>query len=234
MKHDKTTFILAIALLASACGGLAPRGVLTPVPDAEAVGVFHVVGPGENLISICRDYGSNPQEVAELNGIEDPGLIRPGQKIFIPDVQGPLGKNNDRRVTSTAVSVKKYHGQFIWPVNGVLTSKFGIRHGRRHDGIDIGAAEGAPVHAAAAGKVLYAGDQQRGYGNLIIIRHTGDMITVYAHNKVILVKEGERVQQGQTISRVGHTGRASGPHLHFEIRRRTKPRNPLFFLPRKP
>ncbi|HUU00718.1 MAG TPA: LysM peptidoglycan-binding domain-containing M23 family metallopeptidase [Myxococcota bacterium] len=232
--HDKTTFIFAIALLASACGGLAPRGMLTPVPDAEAVGVFHVVGPGENLISICRDYGSNPQEVAELNGIEDPGLIRPGQKIFIPDVKGPLGKNNDRRVTSAAVSVKKYPGQFIWPVDGMLTSKFGIRHGRRHDGIDIGAAEGAPVHAAAAGKVLYSGDQQRGYGNLIIIRHAGGMITVYAHNKVILIKEGEKVEQGQVISRVGHTGRANGPHLHFEIRKRTKPRNPLFFLPRKP
>jgi len=114
----------------------------------------------------------------------------------------------------------------------MLTSRFGIRRGRRHDGIDIGAAEGALVHAAADGKVLYSGDQQRGYGNLIIIRHAGDMITVYAHNKVILVKEGERVQQGQVISRVGHTGRVSGPHLHFEIHKKSQPLDPLTFLPK--
>jgi lipoprotein NlpD len=234
MKRLKINFFLALVFLASACGGLSTRDVLTPVPDAEAVGVFHVVRPGETLTSICRDYGSRPQEVAELNGIEDPGLIRPGQKIFIPDVKGPLGKKTDGGVAGASASVKKFPGPFVWPVEGTLTSKFGIRHGRRHDGIDIGAAENTPVHAAAAGKVLYAGDQQRGYGNLVIIRHAGDMITVYAHNKVILVSEGEQVKQGQIISRVGHTGRASGPHLHFEIRKRTKPRNPLFFLPRKP
>jgi len=90
------------------------------------------------------------------------------------------------------------------------------------------------VRAAADGTVLYAGDQQTGYGNLVILRHAQDMITVYAHNSVNLVSENQKVKQGEVIAKVGSTGRSTGPHLHFEIRKRTKPRNPLFFLPKPP
>ena len=132
------------------------------------------------------------------------------------------------------VAINNWTGQFIWPVDGVLTSKFGIRGGRRHDGIDIGAPEGTEIKAAADGTVLYSGDQQTGYGNLIIIKHAQDMITVYAHNQKNLVKESDQVKRGQAIGKVGRTGRATGPHLHFEIRKRTQPRNPLFFLPKPP
>lgn len=127
------------------------------------------------------------------------------------------------------------HGvvRLIWPANGPTTSGFGRRHGRPHDGIDIGAPEGSPVRAAASGEVVYSSHRLTGYGNLIIIRHTRDMFTAYAHNRVNLVRRGDHVKQGQVIARVGHTGRASGPHLHFEVRRGPTPVNPLYYLPRR-
>ncbi len=205
------------------------------MPDAEAVGVYHRVQRGETLWSICRRYGADLQEVAEMNGIEDPSSIRPGQRIFIPDVSGPAAGAGAETIVPQSgerKQVRRYTGRFIWPVKGTITSRFGIRGHRRHDGIDIAAPEGTPIVAAAAGKVLFAGNQGTGYGNLVIIHHEGDMITVYAHCSQILVAEGQRVRQGQEIATVGSTGRSTGPHLHFEIRKRTKPRNPLFFLPK--
>lgn len=222
----------AVALLAAGCPARFAPDMLVPVPDAQAVGVYHRVGQGETLSSICRSYEADCQEIAEVNGIMDPDHIEVGQRIFIPDATAsrqaaaPPGKPDQE------VTIRKWKGRFVWPVHGVLTSRFGVRHGRRHDGIDIAAPAGTAVRAAADGKVLYSGDQQTGYGNLVIIRHPDDMITVYAHNRRNLVAEGDRVEQGQTIAQVGSTGRSTGPHLHFEIRKRTKPRNPLFFLPR--
>jgi murein DD-endopeptidase MepM/ murein hydrolase activator NlpD len=232
----KAAAILLLLACVEACEKRLDPGMLTPVPDAEAVGVFHEVGKGETLTSICAAYKADLQEVAEMNGIEDAGKIQAGQRIFIPDVDKSL-RPPAKTVESPHddATIRKWKGQFIWPIDkGVITSKFGIRGRRRHDGIDIAAPVDTPIKSAAKGKVLYAGDQQRGYGNLIIIRHAGDMITVYAHNSENLVKEGEQVEQGQRIGKVGSTGRSTGPHLHFEIRKRTKPRNPLFFLPKPP
>jgi len=117
-----------------------------------------------------------------------------------------------------------------WPLQGVLYGRYGVRGGRRHDGIDIAAPEGTPVLAAAAGRVIYAGEQA-GYGALVILKHDGGLVTLYAHNSRVLVSEGDRVRSGQPISRVGETGRTTGPHLHFEVREGTRPRNPLLFLP---
>lgn len=121
--------------------------------------------------------------------------------------------------------------RFRWPVDGVLTSRFGVRGGRKHDGIDISAKEGTEIVAAAAGTVLYSGDEQRGYGRLLILRHADGWLTIYAHNQVNLVSEGARVEAGQPIAKVGRTGRADGPHLHFEVRQGEHPRNPTLFLP---
>ncbi len=221
-------------LLASLSGCAGQRLYLRPVPDAEAVGVFHTVREGETFWAICRAYRADPQEVAEINGLEDPALLQPGQQVFIPDAErevhpGPAAAPP----TEENIEVRE-KGRFVWPVAGSITSRFGIRAGRRHDGIDIAAPEGTPIVAAADGEVLYSGDQKTGYGNLIIVRHAGDFITVYAHNSENLVREGEQVKQGQAIARVGQTGRATGPHLHFEMREGVKPRNPLFFLPRSP
>src|SRR5205807_10062013 len=114
----------------------------------------------------------------------------------------------------------------LWPASGVLISAFGTRERDHHDGIDLACPEGTTVRAAADGVVLFAGEQ-RGYGNLVLLAHDGDVVTVYAHNSENLVGKGERVTRGEEIARVGHSGNATGPHLHFEVRIGTHPRDPL-------
>jgi murein DD-endopeptidase MepM/ murein hydrolase activator NlpD len=120
-------------------------------------------------------------------------------------------------------------GRLRWPVKGLLYSRFGMRQGQRHDGIDVAAPEGAPVTAAADGTVVYAG-QQSGYGHVVILRHPGGLLTLYAHNAKVLVAEGSRVRAGEAIARVGQSGSTTGPHLHFEVREGTRPRDPLLYL----
>lgn len=117
-----------------------------------------------------------------------------------------------------------------WPLKGVLYGRYGVRAGQRHDGIDIAAPEGTQVLAAAAGTVIYAGEQS-GYGAIVILRHESGLVTLYAHNSRLLVDEGAHVRRGEPIARVGQTGRTTGPHLHFEVREGTRPRNPLLYLP---
>jgi murein DD-endopeptidase MepM/ murein hydrolase activator NlpD len=120
--------------------------------------------------------------------------------------------------------------RLAWPLKGVLYGRYGTRSGRRHDGIDLSAPEGTRIGAAAPGEVIYAGEQS-GYGSIVILRHQGGLVTLYAHCSALLVEEGNTVRTGQAIARVGRTGRSSGPHLHFEVREGTRPRNPLLFLP---
>lgn len=113
-----------------------------------------------------------------------------------------------------------------WPVDGQVSDPFGRNSGREHDGIDIRASLGTPIHSAADGRVIYSGDELKGYGNLVIVRHEGCWATVYAHNEKNLVDKGDFVTQGQVIAWVGNTGRTSGPHLHFELRCGKAPRDP--------
>jgi lipoprotein NlpD len=122
------------------------------------------------------------------------------------------------------------HGEALsWPAPGVLISGFGARERDQHEGIDLACPEGTPVRAAEDGVVLFVGEQ-RGYGNLVLLAHDQDLVTVYAHNSENLVEKGERVARGAQIARVGHTGNATGPHLHFEVRVGAHPRDPLGFL----
>jgi murein DD-endopeptidase MepM/ murein hydrolase activator NlpD len=100
-----------------------------------------------------------------------------------------------------------------------------------HEGIDIAAPRGTPVRAAAPGRVVHSDWSISGYGNLVIIEHRGGLVTLYAHNRVNRVRVGQYVEAGQVVSEVGRTGHATGPHLHFEVRRDGKPRDPLDFLP---
>jgi murein DD-endopeptidase MepM/ murein hydrolase activator NlpD len=170
------------------------------------------------------------QEVAELNDIADPTQIKIGQKVFIPGskrvltVQPYMKEEGEKEP-----KIIKSKGRFIWPVNGRVTSRYGIRNGRKHDGVDIAAPLGAIVLAADSGKVIYRG-RLRGYGKILILRHNGNFTTVYAHLKDWLVRKDVRVKRGQSIARVGISGRTSGSHLHFEIRHRNRTRNPLFYL----
>jgi murein DD-endopeptidase MepM/ murein hydrolase activator NlpD len=117
----------------------------------------------------------------------------------------------------------------IWPVSGPVTSPFGMRWGRMHEGIDIGAGYGTPILAAAAGRVIYCG-WESGYGNLTVIDHGGGLATAYGHQSSIAVSCGQDVSQGQVIGYVGCTGHCFGPHLHFEVRVNGVPVDPLGYL----
>ena len=118
-----------------------------------------------------------------------------------------------------------------WPVRGRLSSKFGWRNGRKHEGIDIPAKRGTPIYAAEAGRVIHSGDGLGDYGQVVILKHVGRYSTVYAHNRRNRVKKGEFVEKGDLIGEVGTSGNASGPHVHFEVRRDRTPVDPLFYLP---
>jgi murein DD-endopeptidase MepM/ murein hydrolase activator NlpD len=127
-----------------------------------------------------------------------------------------------------------YNERPLWPLKGVLTQKFSYAGPKRgHSGLDLAAPTGTCVYAALSGTVSKAGWDKTGYGYLIVINGIDGRMYYYAHNSRIMVRLGQRVRQGQAISRVGNTGRSTGPHLHFEIRaNRSSYLNPLAFLPR--
>lgn len=142
------------------------------------------------------------------------------------------GKSSQAGKNSAASAAKPAKpSQYIWPVKGVITSKFGPRWGKKHSGIDIGCPQGTPVVASAAGTVVFSGEKS-GYGLAIIIKHPDNSFTIYAHNSKNLVSDQQPVKQGEKIALVGQTGRASGPHLHFEIRKGSVPVDPLENLPK--
>ena len=210
---------------------------------AAATGqVTHVVQKGDTLWNISQRHGTTVQELMALNGIERPEDLALGARLLIPGggragdgPKRPLARATPAPPPPRARGVlvdggSRSHYPLRWPIDGEITSRFGHRSGRPHDGIDIGAPKGTQVHAAADGDVLFS-DEHGGYGNLVVLRHSGGLITVYAHHEINLVRKGQRVLAGQAIARVGTTGRATGPHLHFEVRRGTRPENPLHFLP---
>lgn len=123
-------------------------------------------------------------------------------------------------------------GKFIWPLNAPLSSRYGPRRGRFHEGLDIDGDFGDPIVAAASGEVVFS-DRLGSYGKLIIIKHEKGFFTAYAHNKKNLVKKGKKVKQGRKIAIVGSTGRSTGSHLHFEVRDKKGTFDPLAFLPRR-
>jgi murein DD-endopeptidase MepM/ murein hydrolase activator NlpD len=120
-------------------------------------------------------------------------------------------------------------GQLGWPVSAPITSPFGWRWGRMHEGIDLGAAYGTPIAAAGSGTVIYAG-WLGGYGNLTVIDHGGGLATAYGHQSRIAVSVGQQVSRGEVIGYVGSTGHSTGPHLHFEVRINGQPVDPLGYL----
>jgi murein DD-endopeptidase MepM/ murein hydrolase activator NlpD len=130
-----------------------------------------------------------------------------------------------------APSTSARGGSFAWPVRGRVLAGYGSgRDGTHNDGINIAAPRGTPVEAADGGVVAYAGNELRGYGNLILIKHPNGWISAYAHCEQILVKRGEKVARGQPIARVGATGNVTVPQLHFELRHGDKPVDPRAYL----
>ncbi len=126
-------------------------------------------------------------------------------------------------------------GAFLWPVRGHILADYGSKpDGTHNDGVNIAAQRGAPVQAVDAGVVAYAGNELRGYGNLVLVKHANGWISAYAHCDAILVKRGEKVERGQVIARVGSTGNVSEPQLHFELRRGQHAVDPREFMPPLP
>ncbi len=224
------TLLVSLSFLACA-----PRAT---TPSAGTVrrgeGIFHVVKPGENLFRIGKAYDTTSDVLARANGIRDPRQIIVGQKIFIPgatrQVPVEIVAPGDGVVSRSIPQAYGEAGAFLWPVSGSLNSGFGPRGSSFHDGVDIAAPEGTPVRAVEHGEVIYS-DQLRGYGNMVIIRHGGEIVSVYAHNQVNLVRDGQKVARGEIIARVGSTGRVTGPHLHFEIRKNNIAQDPMLYLP---
>jgi murein DD-endopeptidase MepM/ murein hydrolase activator NlpD len=224
---------LSIVLLV---GGCARRGVSPGRPSRppERKGVYHVVERHQTLYRICKTYGVDLKRVASINGIPDPSKIETGQRIFIPGAKKVLKVEiyiDDVAAEQGGKSRIAYKElDFIWPVEGKISDVFAAAERRNHQGIDISSPLGTPIKASNAGKVIYSNNGVKGYGNLIILRHSEEYVTVYAHNQVNLVEEGAWAEKGQVIGKVGQTGRASGPHLHFEIRKNNKPLDPFLFL----
>jgi murein DD-endopeptidase MepM/ murein hydrolase activator NlpD len=160
------------------------------------------------------------------NGINDPHQLAAGQTLIIP-----LNREIPTAASSSPWQVARADRQLAWPVTaGLVSSPFGIRNGVMHDGVDIAARAGSPVRAADDGIVILA-DHLRGYGNAVILQHSGGYVTVYGHNRRNLVRYGQEVVRGQMIAELGSTGRTTGPNLHFEVRFEGQPQNPLAYLP---
>jgi lipoprotein NlpD len=195
-----------------------------------------VVKPGETPASIAKEAGIPLEDLLEINGLRRGQPLEPGRLVFILGSAGPTTPADATALApalpADPTAPSEASSPLRWPLaKPMLTSLFGKRWGRDHEGIDMKAPTGTPVLAAADGEVVYAGDRVRGYGNMVVLQHAGDMLTVYAHNSLLLVHAGDRVTAGQEISRVGDTGHSTAPHLHFEVRRKQEPQDPLQFLP---
>ena len=200
-------------------------------------GVIHHVRAGENLYRIGLRYEIPVAEIRRANGIRDVTQLQIGQRLYIPGVRRRLrvkpqavSESEGIRQQVRIASRQQTSLQFVWPVRGRLSSRFGMRRGKPHEGIDVAAARGTSIIAAESGRVIHSG-RLGSYGKVVIVKHAGAYRTVYAHASKLFVRKGEFVERGQKLAEVGSTGRTSGPHVHFEIRRLESPRNPLAFLP---
>ena len=178
---------------------------------------------------VAKTYGVTMNDLKNANPEKS---LQGKEWIFIPSKVGIAYLLNDTYVLEDYGSLGK--GRFLWPVPHFyrVSSSFGPRGRRHHDGIDIPAPRGTPIVAVDNGVVVHSDDTIRGYGNMIVLAHGEDIFTVYAHNRKNLVSKGDKVRRGEVIGHVGNTGRSTGPHLHFEIRVKNKVRNPAQFLSR--
>lgn len=194
------------------------------------------------------------EAIAALNRIEDPTTLQIGQTLLIPpegvppaesprdkeeveaDVtRDPLERPLPPPVGDCEAAARSEEaparGGLVWPVDGVVISRFGQREGERHEGIDIAAPVGTPIWAAGSGRVIFAGEQP-GYGLIVVLRHAEqDTVTVYAHNAKNCVAEGTEVKVGDVVGLVGNSGGFASPAVHFEVRKGQNTVNPRRLLP---
>jgi murein DD-endopeptidase MepM/ murein hydrolase activator NlpD len=222
-----------------------------PAPTAPDV---HVVAAGDTLSKIARQYRKTVAELAKANNIQPGAKLNIGDRIIIagtrvskakgePDEAAPVpskpaGKEVAAIVTPSpeapnpgaTVTADATPG-FRWPVHGRVIAAFGAKaNGQQNDGIDVAVPENTPIKAAEDGVVAYAGNELKGYGNLVLVRHPNGYVTAYAHAKELLVKKGDPVKRGQVIAKSGQSGNVEAPELHFEVRKGTAPIDPMQFL----
>ena len=221
--------------------------------------VYHFVEPGETLYSISFLYGHDYREVAQWNDITSPYIVKRGQRLRVVPVArspkntrkssisnvettsqtpGKARKNHadtESASTSARVESRKAKTQNMvwrWPIKGgKIIRRFDAANPAKQ-GLDLQGQFGQPVYAAESGRVVYSGSGLKHYGKLIIVKHNETFLSAYAHNKRLLVKEGDVLQSGQRIAEMGSTG-TNTTKLHFEIRRNGKPVDPLRYLPRR-
>ena len=213
------------------------------LPSAQ----YHVVKKGDTLYGIARRYNTDAASLIAKNNLSSPYTLQVGQKLAVSgSATGSAGKqassaavknktstqSNRSYKSSSYTPPKNRTAKFMWPVKGTVISGFGvIGKGRKNDGINIKAARGTTVKAADKGTVAYAGNELKGFGNLILIKHPDGWITAYAHNDKLLVRKGQKVIKGEKIATVGSTGGINTPQLHFEVRAGKKAVNPRKYLP---
>jgi murein DD-endopeptidase MepM/ murein hydrolase activator NlpD len=214
----------------------------------------HVVRAGDTVYGVARRYGLPVTQLVRLNAIKAPYTIAPGQDLTLPVAARAAATQTAARAGTSPASPRssarsarpgaakrgpraipqpppRASGKFFWPVRGRLITRYGPKkNGLHNDGINIAAPRGAPVHAAENGVVAYLGNELRGFGNLILIKHAGGWVTAYAHNADFLVRRGDTVKRGQVIARIGSSGNVATPQLHFEIRKGTRSVDPTRFL----
>ncbi|MGK7346654.1 MAG: peptidoglycan DD-metalloendopeptidase family protein [Candidatus Nitrospinota bacterium M3_3B_026] len=232
--------ILLAVSLAAGLFSCAPREAIRkhvyekPSYDEKTGERYHVVRKGETLYRIARLHGVSVQDLISENEITDARDLKVGTRLKIPepDEGAVAAAPPSRKTARTHVPSRRVSAKFIWPLKKFrVSSRFGVRHSSRHDGMDLAARKGTPILAAADGRVIFSGWGPSGYGRIVIIKHDSGAITVYAHNEKNLVSEGQRVSRGEKIATVGRSGRASGYHLHFELRISRKPVDPEKYLP---
>ncbi len=223
-------------------------------------GVYHPVAKGVTLYRISQAYKVPIAKLMEANKLSSPSALRMGQKLFIPGAKVvlpvepyvPLSPSEKKKLEQslgagepppppTEGSRERQDSEkppwrgkeldVIWPIQGKINSPFGPRGKSHHDGIDISSPSYQEVKAAMDGEVILARRTRTGYGKVVILGHDQGFSTIYGHLNVIIAKEGEAVRQGQSIGGVGSTGRSTGPHLHFELRHKGRPLDPLPLLP---
>ncbi len=230
---------------------LVPPYDLTPGDILRIPGPkFHEVVRGETIYSISKDYGVDTLALASMNSLYAPYAIQVGDELQLPggDKAKPKEKkkygcrlgSKDKKSRKSSIgkttaavarTAPRGGGRFLWPAHGTIISTFGSKGGgRRNDGINISVPMDSQVLAADDGTVTYVGNELRGYGNLILIRHRGDWVTAYAHNGRVWVQRNQAVTRGQHIANAGQTGDADRPQVHFELRRGPDSVDPLKYL----
>ncbi len=223
---------LIIGFALSGCAGNSSKS------EGSYSGSVYTVKRGDTLSRISRMTGTSVRDLARMNGISPPYTIEIGQKLKVSGASKSSGSKKSSSQTakvtpSSAVPKSSWPpvGQrcWRWPASGKVVMTYSTSEGG-NKGIDIAGSRGQPVYAAGAGKVVYVGNQLRGYGNLVMIKHNEDYITAYAHNDKLMVNNGQNVKIGQQIATMGSSD-ADSVRLHFQIRYRAAAIDPLRYLP---